>query len=245
MVSSDETGVILTLGIDTAGPATSVALVQGEQCLAAFSLWQPATVSRPLLRLIDLVCMQTGCKLADVAALAVNIGPGAFTGVRVGLATAQGLAFAYDKPIIGCSAFDALVSLAPHWQGALCPVIQARQGEVYAAFYRRQGNVVRETAPGMVVTPAALSALVTEPTLFMGSGVRAHGAGLVGALGARAVCIDTTDAETGLAVRVAHVGHVRLQTVGPEALPVPQPLYVRPADARLPLIAANAASRGS
>ena len=123
-------------------------------------------------------------------------------------------------------------------------MIQARQGEVYAAFYRRQGNVVRETASGMVVTPAALSALVTEPTLFMGSGVRAQGAGLVGALGARAVCIDTTDAETGLAVRVARVGQVRLQTVGPEALPVPQPLYVRPADARLPLIAANAAGRG-
>lgn len=231
----------MILGIDTAGPVDSVALIEEEYILASFSLRQPSTSSRPLLRLIDVVCAQVGRTLADVAALAVNVGPGAFTGIRVGLATAQGLALAYDKPVVGCNAFEALVSLAPYWPGQLCPLLQAHKGEVYAAFYRRQDEVVRETAPGIVVTPAALCALIQERTLFLGSGVPIYGAELVATLGEQAICIHVVEAERGLAVSVARYGQTRLQAVGSEALPMPKPLYIRPADARLPRVAANAA----
>jgi tRNA threonylcarbamoyladenosine biosynthesis protein TsaB len=231
----------MILGIDTAGPANHVTLVTDEAVLASFSLRQPATASRPLLRLIDAVCTQAGCAMADVTALAVNIGPGAFTGLRVGLATAQGLALAYAKPLVGCSAFEALVSLVPYWSGLLCPVLEAYRGEVYAAFYRRDGEIVQEIVPGVVLTPAALCADIKEPTLFLGSGVSAYGADLVAMLGEQAICINIVEAETGLAVPVARRGQARLQTVGPAALPVPQPLYIRPADARLPRVAASAA----
>ena len=231
----------MILGIDTAGLADNVALVANEQILASFSLRQPAMGSRPLLRLIDMVCAQVGCAVADMAALAVNIGPGAFTGIRVGLATAQGLALAYAKPLIGCSAFEALVSLVPCWSGQLCPIVQAHRGEVYAAFYRCQDEVMQETVAGMVLTPAALCADIKERTLFLGSGVSAYGAEVAATLGAQAVCINIVEAETGLAATIARRGHVRLQAVGPDALPMPQPLYIRPADARLPRVAAQVA----
>lgn len=231
----------MILGIDTAGPADNVALVTDKGILASFSLRQPAIASRPLLRLIDGVCAQAGYAMADMTALAVNVGPGAFTGIRVGLATAQGLALAYAKPLVGCSAFEALVSLVPYWSGLLCPVLQAHRGEVYAAFYRRQGEVVQETVSGMVLTPAELCAYIKEPTLFLGSGVLAYGAELTATLGEQAVCINIVEAETGLAATIARRGQARLQAVGPEALPMPQPLYIRPADARLPRVAAPAA----
>ena len=201
----------MILGIDTAGPADHVALVANEQILASFSLRQPATGSRPLLRLIDAVCAQVGCTVADMAALAVNIGPGAFTGLRVGLATAQGLALAYAKPLIGSSAFDALVSLVPYWSGQLCPMLQAHRGEVYAALYHRQDDVMQETVAGMVLTPAALCAEIKERTLFLGSGVAAYGAALAATLGEQAVCINIVEAETGLAATVARRGQARLQ----------------------------------
>jgi tRNA threonylcarbamoyladenosine biosynthesis protein TsaB len=123
----------LILGIDTTGPVDSVALARGEHIVASLSLRQPPMSSRPLLRLIDVLCVQAQCALADVTALAVNVGPGAFTGLRIGLATAQGLAVAYGKPLLGCTAFEALLTLVPQWQGALCLVVQARKGEVYAA----------------------------------------------------------------------------------------------------------------
>ncbi|ETX02016.1 MAG: hypothetical protein ETSY1_05125 [Candidatus Entotheonella factor] len=240
----------LILGIDTTGPADSVALARGEHIVASLSLRQSPMSSRPLLRLIDVLCAQARCALADVTALAVNVGPGAFTGLRVGLATAQGLAVAYGKPLLGCTAFELLISLVPSWQGALCPVVQARKGEVYAALYHRDGELgtLEEKQPGMVVTPEALCALIHEPTLFLGSGVIAYRSALTAALSSDAVCLDLVEARTGLAASVARWGAARGQ-LGQERLKEDplrvQPFYIRPADARLPRIAANAAGMTS
>ncbi len=204
--------------------------------------------SRPLLRLIDTLCVQANCVLADVTGLAVNIGPGAFTGLRVGLATAQGLAVAYGKPLVGCTAFEALAALVSGWQGALCPVVEARKGEVYAALYHMHGDpsTIEETWPGKVMTPAALCALIHERTLFLGSGVAAYRSTLTAALSRDAVCLDLADANTGLAASVARWGAARgVQPGGYEEDPLQvRPFYIRSADARLPRIAANAAGVG-
>ena len=236
-----EPSAALILGIDTTGPVDSVALARGEHLVASLSLRQPPMSSRPLLRLIDVLCVQAQCALTDVTALAVNVGPGAFTGLRVGLATAQGLAVAYGKPLVGCTAFEALVALVPQWHGALCPVVQARKGEVYAALYQIHGDpsTVVEKLPGMVVTPDALCALIHERTLFLGSGVTAYRSALTAALGSNAVCLDLVEARTGLAASVARWGAARGEREE-DPLRV-RPLYIRPADARLPRIAANAA----
>ncbi len=240
----------LILGIDTTGPVDSVALARGEQVVASLSRRQSPMSSRPLLRLIDVLCVQAQCVLSDVAALTVNVGPGAFTGLRVGLATAQGLAVAYGKPLLGCTTFEALVALVPGWRGALCPVVQAHKGEVYAALYRLDdaSGVATEALPGMVVAPAALGAIVQEEmvqerTLFLGSGVTAYRSVLTASLGRDAVCLDLVEASTGLAASVARWGAARVEQLGgDEADPLQvQPVYIRPADARLPRIAANAA----
>lgn len=233
----------LILGIDTTGPVDSVALARGEHILASLSLRQSPIAPRPLLRLIDALCVQAQCTLADVTALAVNVGPGAFTGLRVGLATAQGLAVAYGKPLAGCTAFEALSTLVPQWQGALCPMVQAHRGEVYAALYQMDCDgdrlTVEEKLPGMVITPDALCALIHERTLFLGSGVTAYQSALTVALGSNAVCLDLVEARTGLAASVARWGAARGQQ---EEAPLRvRPFYIRPADARLPRIAANAA----
>jgi len=235
----------LILGIDTTGPVDSVALARGEHIVASLSLRQPSMSSRPLLRLIDVLCVQAQCALTDVAALVVNIGPGAFTGLRVGLATAQGLAVAYGKPLVGCTAFEALVTLVPRWQGALCPVVQARKGEVYAALYQMNGDLlmIEEKLPGMVVTPEVLCTLIHERTLFLGSGVSAFRSALTAALRSDAICLDLVEANTGLAASVARWGAAR--GVQEEDLLRVQPFYIRPADARLPRIAANAAGATS
>ena len=185
------------------------------------------------MRLIDDLCARSGCAAADVAGVAVNLGPGAFTGLRVGLATAQGLATAYKRPLMGCSTFEALVDAAADWDGLICPVIEARRGEVYAAFYRRQGRHVSETVPGMAVTPDALCTLVRERTLFVGSGVQSCGELLVSRLGERAVCRDL-GSDFALAANVARLGCERSATTAPDDGRRLAPIYIRPADARLP-----------
>jgi tRNA threonylcarbamoyladenosine biosynthesis protein TsaB len=232
---------VILLSIDTTGPASSVALVEGEEVLAALYRRQTSAFSRPLLQSIDQVFAWAGCTLDRLTGLVVNIGPGAFTGLRVGLATAQGLAMASDKPVVGCSAFEALVALAPAWEGMICPVLEARKGEVYAAMYRQQDRGLQEVMPGLVVTPEALCSLVTERTLFLGSGAKVYGATLAAMLGDRAVCVDTGMEEVGLAVSMARVGQRRLRAAGSAVLPFPRPFYVRNADARLPRHAAVSA----
>ena len=222
------------LGIDTAGAAASVALVQEEHVIASLYVRQSSAFARPVLRSIDLILNGAGYELADLTGLAVNIGPGAFTGLRVGLALAHGLALASAKPLVGCSTFDALVALVPEWQGMICPVIEARKGEVYAAFYRRQHGVTQQTTPGMVVTPERLCAHITERTLLVGSGVQVYGTAFTAALGSRVVCRAAAEEEVALAVSLARLGASRLRVETPEGLPMPQPLYIRPADARLP-----------
>jgi tRNA threonylcarbamoyladenosine biosynthesis protein TsaB len=234
---------VAILGIDTAGSASSVALLREEQVLAALCVRQWTALARPTLRTIDLVLDMSGCRLADLTGIVVNIGPGAFTGLRVGLALAHGLALASDKPYIGCTAFEALVALVPEWRGMVCPVLEARRGEVYAAFYRQQDGVLQQQTPGMVVTPEVLCAQVTERTLFLGSGVPAYRDAFMAALGERAICRETGLEEVGLAVSLARVGGVRLRAAAHEMLPVPRPLYIRAADARLPRYGGHSVTR--
>lgn len=223
----------MILGIDTASPSCSAALVEAGQVIACSHLSKPSAASSRLVRLIDALCAQAGCTAADIAGVAVNLGPGAFTGLRVGLATAQGLVTAYRRPLVGCSTFEALVDAAADWQGLICPVIEARRGEVYAAFYRRQGRQAHETMPGMAVTPDTLCTLVQERTLFLGSGVQSYGELLASRLGKQAVCRDL-GSDFGLAAHVARLGCERLATASPENGYRLTPIYIRPADARLP-----------
>jgi len=236
---------VIILGLDTAGRSGSVALVDETQVLAFFYLRQAPTFSSHLLRTVDVVCCQVGCRVDDLGGLAVNLGPGGFTSLRVGLATAQGLAMATGKPLVGCSAFEALVASAEGWHGAVCAVLEARRGEVYAALYHRQNTTMHVTTPGMVTTPEALCTLVTERTLFVGSGVRTYGALFAATLGAQVVCLESA-LEGGLAASVARLGSERLRApaagaAAPGAWSALKPLYIRDADARLPRHAMAAA----
>ena len=224
---------VIILGIDTAGRSGSVALVDETQVLASFYLRPAPTFSSHLMRLVDVVCSQGGCRVDDLGGFAVSLGPGGFTSLRVALATAQGLAMATGKPLVGCSTFEALVVFTAGWNGTVCAVLEARRGEVYAAFYCRQGATIREIRPGMVTTPDALCTLVTERTLFVGSGVRTYGALLAATLGAHAVCLESV-LEGELAASVARLGQTRLRGASPAAGLALKPLYIRAADARLP-----------
>jgi tRNA threonylcarbamoyladenosine biosynthesis protein TsaB len=224
---------VIILGIDTAGQSGSVALVDETQVLASFYLRQAPPFSSHLMRLVDVVCAQVGCRVNDLGGFAVSLGPGGFTSLRVSLATAQGLAMATGKPLVGCSTFEALVAMAAGWHGTVCPVLEARRGEVYAAFYDRQETTVREILPGRMTTPDALCTLVTERTLFLGSGARVYRALLAATLGAHAICLENV-VEGELAASVARLGQERLRDASTAARETLTPLYIRAADARLP-----------
>jgi tRNA threonylcarbamoyladenosine biosynthesis protein TsaB len=167
-----------------------------------------------------------GVALTAIDVYAVATGPGSFTGMRVGIATMQGLAFAEETPLIGVSGFDALAEIGG--PGHIATWVDAWRGEVYAALY--EGG--REIEPPTVEHPdTILARLGRVPTLFIGDGATTHRDAIVRALGASARFADpATPLLAGTVARLATRAAAGGDHPPPHAI---RPLYVRRPDAEL------------
>jgi tRNA threonylcarbamoyladenosine biosynthesis protein TsaB len=149
------------LAIETSTEACSVALVHGEEVIARSEL-APRRHAELALPMADALLAEAGLGRHALDAIAVGRGPGAFTGVRLGVALAQGMALALDRPVVPVSSLAALALEAAEDEAAILAVIDARMGEIYAACYRRDGtgglvalDEERVCAPGTLVLPDA------------------------------------------------------------------------------------------
>ena len=127
------------LAIETATEACSVALVHGENVIARSEL-APRRHAERVLPMADELLAEAGIGKHALDAIAVGRGPGAFTGVRLAVSLAQGMAMALDLPVVTVSSLAALALEAPEGNAAILAVIDARMGEIYAASYRHDGN---------------------------------------------------------------------------------------------------------
>jgi tRNA threonylcarbamoyladenosine biosynthesis protein TsaB len=139
------------LAIETATPGASVALVEDATTLAAASRIDPTGHATFLVPAIDFCFDQVGWSPSALDAVAVDIGPGLYTGIRVGVATAQGLAAAFGIPIIPAVSVDAIALEARTGHRLIWAVVDVRRGEFAVARYRPvPGGVIRESAPELV-----------------------------------------------------------------------------------------------
>lgn len=167
------------LALDTATPCSCVAITAGTrhdgEVVASLSLTGKITHSRRLLSAIDWLMKESAITWPLIGGIAVGLGPGSFTGLRIGMATAKGLAAAAGKVLLGVSTLDSLAARCGS-AGLICAVLDARKKEVYAAFYRcnRQGFTERLGEP-VVLAPARLAAAIDEPVLLVGDGARVYG----------------------------------------------------------------------
>lgn len=128
---------MLILGLETATRFTSVALVDEDDVLAELTYSGPMRPSQVLMPMVDRVLREAGLDRTRLGAVAAGAGPGSFTGLRLGLATAQALAYALGIPVVGVSTLEAM---AFPWLGTGClvvPVLDAQRGRVYAAGFPR------------------------------------------------------------------------------------------------------------
>lgn len=136
------------LAMDTTGRVCTVALSEAGGCLGEYSLGVERAHSRWLHPAIDRLLKDTGTSGDDITAVAVSAGPGSFTGLRIGVATAKALAYAWDVPVIPVPTLDVLARAAGPGSGLVSPVVSARRGEVYAGLYRQgmrvEGPVVED-----------------------------------------------------------------------------------------------------
>lgn len=175
------------LAVDTATPSCSVAVWEDDRLAAELTFDRPQTHSKHLMGMVDEVLALCTAAPEEIDGLAVTRGPGSFTGLRIGLAAVKGLAAALDKPVVAVSTLHALASQAAHYPHVICPMIDARRGEVYCALYRIEGRRLRVMAHEAVLPPGEALKGLREPTLFVGSGAVAHRSLLMQGLGEKAV----------------------------------------------------------
>ena len=157
------------LGIDTATLAAGIAVIDDDRVLAE-ATHDASTRTSGLLISIDDVCKRAGVTPQELDAVAIGAGPGSFTGLRIGMATAKGIAFAAGKPLWSVSSLAAMAHGAP---SPVVAVLDARRGEVYAGCYR-DGVLVGDER---VMSPAELATWVESlvgPAHFVGDALAAH-----------------------------------------------------------------------
>ena len=149
----------LLLCIDTSGPRCAVSLhdAAGARRLAGAAPDIGRGHAEVLIGLLEDMLREAGADYSDIAKIAVVVGPGSFTGLRVGVAAAKGLALALDRPLVGLSSLEILAE--PHWggEGRVLAVSDAKRGEVYAALYGPGGAVL---APPQALPPGDLASFV-------------------------------------------------------------------------------------
>jgi tRNA threonylcarbamoyladenosine biosynthesis protein TsaB len=161
---------VRVLAVETSTLAGGVALLDGDRVRGEYVLDVSATHSERLLPAIDRLMADAGWGPGDLEGLAVAIGPGSFTGLRIGLSAVKGLALALGIPVVGVPTLDALAAALPFAAWPVCPVLDARKGEVYACRYRWEGTGWRREWEYLALPPEALAARLDEPTIVLGDG---------------------------------------------------------------------------
>jgi len=131
------------LAIDTSTDYLSLAIMRGEKIIARFHRRSRMRHSSLLMPRIDKLLKRTGLKIKEIDCFAISIGPGSFTGLRIGVATVKGLAYALKKPIVAVPTLDVIAVNAKSFRGAICPVLDARKNKVYACLYKSDGEKIK------------------------------------------------------------------------------------------------------
>ncbi len=174
------------LVIDTSGPVCGTAVMDENKVYSEFTAQNRNTHSTSLMPMIEAALKAAGTEIGDLDAVAAVTGPGSFTGVRIGVATAKGLAHGAGLACIPVDALEALAVSAGEFDGIVCPIQDARAGQVYGAAFR-QGERLTGDAPMKLEEYLDAAEVLGERFLFIGDGVPVHREAIGARLGDRAV----------------------------------------------------------
>lgn len=224
---------MIILGIETATNQVGCALGGVEGTIASFRACKGRRHAETLVPAIEFVCRQAGVAWREVSVVAVDIGPGLFTGLRVGVATAKAIAQALRVPMIGLSSLDLLAFPLRHGSGLIAAVIDARRGEVFCALYRPVPGGIQRVTPARVWSPDELASelmAMSEDCLLVGDGAMRYAEVFDDAR--HLVVADSGFAYPSASslVELAHPRAIREEFVQPAEV---TPLYLRKSDAEI------------
>ncbi len=223
--------------IDTSTTACSAALTDGGKVKGEFFLDTDKTSSGQLLANIGIIMHEAGVIIDSLDGIGVVLGPGSFTGLRVGVATAKGLALAANKPVFGFSSLAMLAMNLPYSKYPVCPMLDARKNEVYTATYHCNG-LPEADIEDCVLSPGVFLEKITEPTVFVGSGAIRYRELIESKLGEKAIfapCFCNQPWASAGSILTFHAFSQGLDI----PLSLLNPYYIRPSEAEIKKISSN------
>jgi tRNA threonylcarbamoyladenosine biosynthesis protein TsaB len=220
------------LGIESSTKTGSVAVVSDDGVIGQYSLNIEVTHSERLMSTVDRVLKDTGLRIADIDGFAVAIGPGSFTGLRIGLATVKGLALATNKPLAAVPTLQALAWNLPYAAYPICPLLDARKNEVYAAMYRFEGTALVHLMAEAVISLSQLAERISGKTVFTGEASHRFRDQIKEIFGDRALFAPPS-ATLPSAATVAEIGLTMIKSgkqADPDSL---TPMYIRRPEAEV------------
>jgi tRNA threonylcarbamoyladenosine biosynthesis protein TsaB len=228
----DKVPFMYVLGIETSTKTGSVAIVSEQGVVAQYSLNIEVTHSERLMSTVDRVLKDTGLTVVQIDGFSVAIGPGSFTGLRIGLSTVKGLALVTGRPTAAVPTLLALAWNLPFAACPVCPMLDARKSEVYAAIYSFDGAAYAQLMPETAISIRGLAEKISGEILFTGEAAHIYRQEIVKQFGDRARFAPLSAALPSAAI-VAELGLDMLKHGKRTDADSLTPLYIRRPEAEV------------
>ncbi len=221
------------LALETATLTGSVAIADDSRGLIAEVMVNVRIAhAERLMPSVEWLLKASGINIHEIDAFAVSIGPGSFTGLRIGLSTVKGLSYATNKPVVPVPTLDAFAMTMPFCSYIICPMLDARKNEVYAGLFKWEDNLCKKILPAAAINPRELLQRINEPVVLMGAGAETYSELIKDILKANAVFAPASRMSPS-ASTVAEIAFERLNrgiTADTASL---APFYVRKSEAEI------------
>lgn len=215
------------LGIETATDVCAVAVVENDTPLIEYRIHRKNVHSEKLVKAIHFILSEVGWSVRDLQGIAISIGPGSFTGLRIGLSAAKGIALGLGLPVVGVNTLDALAYSVTPTSYRIGVLLRARGPEMYAAFYRREEKTLQRVSDYRIITARDLKAEAHEKIVIAQSGLGNLGVEEVqDALGERGIILSEQECLAS-AFSVAFLGLQKLQRGKADDLDTLEPVYLK------------------
>jgi tRNA threonylcarbamoyladenosine biosynthesis protein TsaB len=223
------------LAVDTATTSCSVAIVDNTSLLSEFTLSKEETHSKHLMDMIKAALRISGLNFSDLDGFAVTRGPGSFTGLRIGISTIKGLVVASEKPVVGVSSLEALAFQVSYSRDLICPILDARRGEVYFSRYRFLNGHLKKQTKERVAPPDQAVEDLNESCLFVGNGALLYKEMILEKMGELASFAPLIK-NTIRASTMAYLSMAKFENNDTDDIEKILPYYIRKSDAELNLM---------
>ncbi len=221
------------LAVDTSTTCCSVSITNKEKIVAEISLVSGKTHSRHLMDIIEKILQQSDLEIEEIDGFAVSIGPGSFTGLRIGSSAVKGLAFAHGKPVVCISSLEALATQIFFFNEKLiCPMIDARKNEIYSSFFKYNKNQLLRESDETVLPLDIVLKKINEPCFFTGSGATLYKNEIIDLKGSDAHFLPDSYNSVNASV-IATLAYKKILANQSGDLKSFKPVYIRKSDAEL------------